>query len=213
VFGQTPAPVEFSGIVRNANGNGMPNVTVYVDLNNNGKLDPGEPATTTGLAGSFSFELFAGSFIVRQIVPAGDTQTSPGSGAGDRIIILPGQEFLFGNAAAFTDQGPITTNSISGSVFNDLNNDGSQDDAEPGISGVVMYIDLDNAGVFQAGDPEVTTDALGNYTFIGLTAGTYIVRQMVPKGFTQTSPTNNFGNHVLVSPNQGSNLADFADEA
>jgi serine-aspartate repeat-containing protein C/D/E len=75
-----------------------------------------------------------------------------------------------------------------------------------------MYIDLNNAGVFQAGDPEVTTDALGNFTFTGLTAGTYIVRQIIPKGFIQTSPTNNFGNHIVVIPNQGPDFADFADE-
>src|ERR1019366_4780980 len=175
--------------------------------------DPGEPAMTTGFDGEFNFALFAGDYIVRQIVPAGDTQTSPASAAGDRIMILPGQEFLFGNSATFTDQGTVASDSISGTVFNDLNNDGLQDDAEPGISGVVMYIDLDNAGVFQAGDPEVTTDALGNFTFTGLTAGTYIVRQMVPKGFTQTFPTKNYGSHIVVFPNQGPDLAEFADEA
>ena len=41
-------------------------------------------------------------------------------------------------------------------------------------------------------DPRVTTDAAGNYAFNGLapssTYGTYKVREVVPNGFTQTSP-------------------------
>ena len=71
---------------------------------------------------------------------------------------------------------------ISGTVFNDLNNDGIQDANEPGIAGVeVTLIGEDvygNSVLLTA-----FTDANGVYTFDGLNAGTYSVFQRQPEGF------------------------------
>ena len=43
-------------------------------------------------------------------------------------------------------------------------------------------------GTFDAGDPTATTDANGQFTFFGLAAGTYVVREQLPGGFTLTDP-------------------------
>jgi hypothetical protein len=103
--------------------------------------------------------------------------------------------------------------SISGTVFNDANGNAIQDPGELGITGVVLYIDLDNAGVFQASDPQTTTNSSGVYEFAGLAAGTYVVRQVVPGGDHQTLPTKGYGNHVTAAAGQAATGANFGDEA
>ncbi|MCT7981582.1 putative Ig domain-containing protein, partial [Laspinema olomoucense] len=89
----------------------MENVTVYLDLNENGQLDDGEPTQLTGknktesLLGStpyhFTFDnLLPGTYTVRQLVPNGYEETAPSTGAFvDTITVTDGETFshLFGN--------------------------------------------------------------------------------------------------------------------
>ena len=71
---------------------------------------------------------------------------------------------------------------ISGTVFNDLNNDGFQDAGEAGIAGVeVTLIGVDVFG--NSVQLTTFTDVNGNYSFGGLNAGTYSVFQTQPAGF------------------------------
>ncbi|HMP08657.1 MAG TPA: SdrD B-like domain-containing protein, partial [Lacipirellulaceae bacterium] len=66
---------------------GLPGVTIYLDLNDNGQLDDGEPAAVTAVddpttpsneAGAYAFTgLEAGSYIVREVLPGGYVQTAP----------------------------------------------------------------------------------------------------------------------------------------
>jgi hypothetical protein len=87
---------------------------------------------------------------------------------------------------------------ITGTVLSDADANGIQDHGEKGLSGVQVYADLANYGVFYAGYPTATTDAAGAYTLSGLTADTYIIRQVPPKGMIQTTPAPGFGRHVTV---------------
>ncbi|MGB3401136.1 MAG: putative Ig domain-containing protein [Microcoleaceae cyanobacterium] len=88
----------------------MDNVTVYLDLNNNGSLDENEPAQLTGPIDEsafgeknpfqFSFEnLLPGEYTVRQIVPSGFEQTVPVDVYVDTVTVGGGEVFshLFGN--------------------------------------------------------------------------------------------------------------------
>src|SRR5882724_7742238 len=60
--------------------------TVYLDGNNNGRLDPGEAATTTDAAGAYRFDgLPPGPYTVATVSPGGYDQSSPG------LAIPPGQ--------------------------------------------------------------------------------------------------------------------------
>jgi uncharacterized repeat protein (TIGR01451 family)/fimbrial isopeptide formation D2 family protein len=71
---------------------------------------------------------------------------------------------------------------ISGSVFEDLNNDGIQDPDEPGIPGVEVTL----TGTDVLGNPvsiTVVTDADGRYEFTDLNAGVYTLTQTQPIGF------------------------------
>ena len=69
--------------------------------------------------------------------------------------------------------------SLGNNVFRDVNNNGTQDVGETGISGVTveLYTDTDASGTFTAGDTLVgtdTTDASGNYLFEDLLPGEYV---------------------------------------
>ena len=77
---------------------------------------------------------------------------------------------------------------IVGIAFNDLNGDGVQDGGETGLGGVQVYLDSNNNGVFNTGEPSTITDPTGAYSFSGLAAGTYVVRELAPAGDVQTAP-------------------------
>jgi len=51
--------------------------TVFLDANGNGALDSGESRTDTGTDGAYSFDVDAGTYTVRQVLPDGWTQTAP----------------------------------------------------------------------------------------------------------------------------------------
>jgi hypothetical protein len=80
------------------------------------------------------------------------------------------------------------TGTISGTVFLDSNSDGRQDNGEAGLAGVTVYLDTAGAGTLLASDPQVVTDASGHFTFTGLAAGNYVVREVVPTGDLETTP-------------------------
>ena len=73
-------------------GSGMAGVTVYLDINNNGQLEPGDPSTTTAASGTYTLsDLLPGTYEVREVAPTGYTQTSPASAAGLSVAVTTGQ--------------------------------------------------------------------------------------------------------------------------
>jgi hypothetical protein len=197
---------------------GIAGVTVYIDSNNNGILDSGEISTVTNSSGNYTLTgLTAGTYVVRQILPSGQEQTFPTKGFGNHVTVAAGQAATnvdFGDeSSTVVTPPPPTGGSISGTVFNDANGDGVQDDGEPSIAGVTVYDDATNAGVFKTGDLEATTNAAGVYTFTGLSAGAYLIRQILPSGDKQTFPTLGFGNHVTLTANQSTTNINFGDES
>jgi len=220
----TPPTGVISGTVFNdANGNGVQDsgelgiagVTVYLDTNNDGTHESTEPSTTTNASGAYSFiGLSAGTYVVRQIVPTGDQQTLPAGTAANTVVLATNSSTSTGDNFGDETKTVVTpTGSITGTVFNDANGNGVLDSGELGISGVSVYIDATNAGVFKTGDLETTTNASGVYSFSGLPAGTYIVRQIIPTGDKQTLPTLGYGNHVTLAAGQAATGANFGDES
>ena len=68
------------------------------------------------------------------------------------------------------------------------------------LAGIEIYLDLNNNGVLDLGEPVTITmsdnpstpniDEAGNYEFNNLSPGTYAVRQISLAGFAQTSPSS-----------------------
>ena len=158
---------------------GLPGVTIFLDLNNDGKLDPGDPSTITDASGNYSFSnLGPGTYIVREVQQPGFTQTTVNPA---NIVAISGTNVAGVNFGNF---GLIT---ISGSKFQDTNGNAFRDVGEPGLPGVTIFLDLNHDGKLDPGDPSTVTDANGNFSFSNLGPGTYVVREVVPAGFTQTT--------------------------
>src|SRR5690606_3084571 len=63
---------------RGRNDRGLAGWTIYLDLNNNGRLDDGEPSTQTNESGEYWFmDLDDGTYVVREVPQDGWTQTAP----------------------------------------------------------------------------------------------------------------------------------------
>lgn len=68
---------------------GFGGVTIYIDANNNGTRDSGERSTVTASDGTYSFSnLNAGSYIIREVVPANYVRTAPT--LTDRYVVTLG---------------------------------------------------------------------------------------------------------------------------
>jgi hypothetical protein len=103
------------------------------------------------------------------------------------------------------------TASIRGFVFNDINANTHRDSGETGIPTVTVYLDTNNNKKLDASEKRTTTDANGNFKFTSLSAGSYIVRQIVPAGMAQTVPTHGYGVHVTLQNGQTIQNRSFGD--
>ena len=113
-------------------------------------------------------------------VPAGYTQTGygdPGTPCGACTSQSPAIPISGGNTVPTVDFGyrpPLTgVYPVSGRVWNDVDGGGTQNGAEPGIPGVKVCL-YDSAGTVVIAC--TTTLANGDYTFPGVTPGTYVIK-------------------------------------
>jgi hypothetical protein len=192
----------------NANGTkdtlekGIANQRVFIDANFNGTWQAGEPFRMTDTNGNYSF---VG-------VSAGVTRFMTETPSGTRRM-LPSLPFYdvavdgFNNYIA-RDFGYTTTGLIRGSVFNDINHDGRQQINEPALANVIVYVDKNNNGKFDANEKNRKTTASGAYRFNGLnpSPANYVIRVAVPAGKTITTPANKFYSVKLGSGKTISNL-------
>lgn len=163
--------------------------TVYIDVNSNDVLDPGESQTTTDASGNYSFSnLVPGTYRIRQLQGAGFTQTTPNPGPIDLDE---------GDTVTDVDFGDFLSASIAGAKFRDMNGNGVRDAGDAGIAGFTVFLDANTNGVFDVGEVSTVSDANGNYTFTGLGPGTYTVREVQQLGYVRM--TANPLNIVAIS--------------
>ena len=171
----------------NANGVNEPteprvaNWPIYIDLNNNGTRDPNEPSTLTNAQGNFSFvNLSPGIYAVREVPQPGFRQTTPNP---TPITVGNGT-----NATNLSFGNVLVTGTISGVKFNDFNANGRLDAGEPPIPNTQIYIDLNNNSRLDSGEASTFSDSQGNYSFRNVPVGAYVIREVPPPGFIQTTP-------------------------
>ena len=140
--------------------------------------DGSEVSTITKEDGSYRFENLAlGTYTLSQELPSGWTRTTPQEGSYS--VELEDADVTdkdFGNE--------LTSYSISGKMFNDLNNDGIND-GEPGLAGWIIQLSREgNVLNTTATSPD------GSYKFDDLAAGTYTLSATLQSGWTGTTPTD-----------------------
>jgi hypothetical protein len=164
----------------------QPNVTLFLDQNNNDQLDSLESATQTDSLGGYAFSnLLPATYTVKEIVPAGFTRVT----SVQPVAVVANQ---IANFDILNSAGTITnvTGSISGRKFIDVNVNGIPDVGEPGIAGFTIYIDLNRNNTLDSSEPSTLTDATGSYQFNDLQPNTYILREVQQPGFVATQVPN-----------------------
>ncbi len=178
-----------------ANGNGtqdggeaaLAGAQVYVDLAGTGTYVSTDPSGVTGTAGTVSFDgVPAGTYPVRVVPPSGFTQTEPASTGAYTVTTAAGA-----TTAVSGPFGAEPDGTIAGTVYTDANGDGTQQSTEGAApANTVVYLDLNNDGVFDAGDVSTTAAAgTGAFEFDDVAPGTYSLRTVVTSGYTLTEPT------------------------
>jgi uncharacterized repeat protein (TIGR01451 family) len=170
---------------------------VFDDIDSDGRQDFGEPGladaivsrngvvsvTTTGnglVTGTFSFSMTQAAVCAfRETNPPGYRSTTPDD---VNVAVALGQGYYL----EFGDTDSLSTASIYGTVFDDLDADGVQGPAEPGLPGVVVSVTV-GGGVVSA-----TTKPYGQYTygFDVTETGFHTVRERDPAlpGYRSTTP-------------------------
>lgn len=167
--------------------------TVFLDADNDGLLDAGEKSVVTDANGNYAFTgLAAGTYRVRRVFPTGYGSSTPLI----NLTLTDGQVVAgqaIGSVSNPTPPPPPTGSSAiyRGYVINDTNGDGKWNNGEKGLVGRSVWIDLDNDGVKDSTEPTSVTGTNGLFEFKNLAAGAIYVREVLPTGWKQTSPTSN----------------------
>lgn len=80
---------------------------------------------------------------------------------------------------------------VYGTVFADVNANGTQDSGEAGVAGRTVFVNVDGTDKPDNSNPSATTDVNGNYDIdvTGVRAGSYQVKEVVPSGLVSTTPS------------------------
>ncbi|MEN8008270.1 MAG: SdrD B-like domain-containing protein, partial [Candidatus Krumholzibacteriota bacterium] len=166
---------------------------VFDDTNGDGVQDEGELGlsgmrvglqgaaileVTTDADGAYAFaDLGMGEYTVKSFGPPGWVATTPE--VVNVTIDTAGQAAIadFG----WMEEGGGELASIGGVVFEDVNNNGVQDEGELGLAGL-------RVGLQGAATAEATTDADGAYAFADLGMGEYTVKSFGPNAYMATTP-------------------------
>lgn len=178
---------------RNVGDRGLPGVVVFLDVNENGLLDSGEPQTVTSTdlfytpsideSGDYSFtHLDTGRHVVRAIVP--ETLSATPVAELTHTVTIEAAE----NRTGVDTKAVYRPNEIHGVKFEDVNGNHVRDTAEPGVSGITIFVDLNRNNLLDAEEPRTTTGSDGSYSFIGLASGAYVLREITAPGYRQTAP-------------------------
>jgi hypothetical protein len=103
---------------------------------------------------------------------------------------------------------PETLGRIAGIVWEDADGDAARDPGEAPLGDVTVYLDLDDDGTLDPGEPSTVTGADGTYEFTDLVPGLWVVRQVVPSGYAQTFPTAQDGGEHRIDLAAGAAVTD-----
>ena len=119
-----------------------------------------------------------GTYTVAEVPQTGYVQTT--APAIYNVTVVAGQSLTGLNF------GDFQLATVTGEVFNDLNDDGTLDPGDPGLAGWTVDL-LNSASKVVA---TTTTDSNGDYSFTGVGPGTYSIAAVVQPGYVQTAPSS-----------------------
>jgi serine-aspartate repeat-containing protein C/D/E len=176
---------------------GLADWTVYLDLNSDGVKDAAEPSVLSDANGNYVFNrLPLGTYRVTEVVPAGWITAVGKPNSVSATVVLGGIQVV-----DYFNLVPVT-GTVSGTVFNDPDANGSINVTESGLEGWKVYADLNGNGAPEASEPSATTDAAGLYTITGVPYGNVSIREVVTPGYRATNLTAGLSTLLLNGENR-----------
>ncbi len=178
---------------RDAGEPGLAGWTIQLDLNADGTIDDSE---VTDANGDYVFE-FVGPgdpgatpiHLVTEVIQPGWVQTQP----GPEDDLEHEVERFSGVDVGGVDFGNFEAIDIGGTKFEDEDGDGVRDPGEPGLSGWTIYLDINENGVLDDGEPSTVTDPFGDFLFQdigpitdGFSPASVTIREVDQDGWTPT---------------------------
>jgi hypothetical protein len=215
-------PATVSGIAYDdLNGSGVDNAEpgiagVTVTLTGTNDLDaPVSETLTTGANGSYSFTgLRPGVYSVSAATPAtyiSDATANAGSLGGEQSTNEVAAFIVTADATGINyNFGYYQLSNISGTVYNDVNQNDVYDAGDTGLSGITVTL-TGTTGLDNPVDLTTTSAANGSYSFTGLAPGTYAVTETPPANYaTEAGDVGSLGG--TASTEEVSNVTVASDE-
>ena len=181
--------------VQSATEVGVANCTVYLDVNNSGSYQWNDPSTNSDANGNYTLTLPSGSgnstVVIGVLSPSGQSGWQS-TNANTLSVNIPddsqGSQEIAGQNFGLLQVGPV-----SGTVFNDSNNNGSQDYGESGLNYCFVYYDPTGQGYYNSNDLAAMTASDGSYQIQNVPDSGGAVFVQAPSGWQQTYPANGAG--------------------
>jgi serine-aspartate repeat-containing protein C/D/E len=140
--------------------------------------------TRTGADGSYSFtNLRAGNYSLRQQNLPGRIDGSARAGSGGGVVTNANtiSQIIIGGGSALSDYDfcDLLPAQISGTVYFDANNNGTRDQGETPLSGVLVQLWSESGSLVAS----ARTNSQGMYSFTGLQPGIYRLTEQTPVGY------------------------------
>lgn len=173
--------------------------TVYLDIDGDGVLDPADPQAVTAADGTFTIAYDTTQFTAKTASLLVSKTSAYATSTPVAVVSLAGGYGQTGyRIGVYQPPG-----SISGTLWNDTDGDGTINNVEIATGARVVYLDANKNGVLDTGETQVTSDASGKYTFANLAAGTYYVSRVFPTGFHLS---NSKTSYLTVQVSAGQNV-------
>jgi hypothetical protein len=168
--------------------------TIFVDYNDNGDLDTGEPSDVTAADGTYLIEgIVPGDFKVREVLKDGWFCSYPNPGTPDAMGLVTSTDCSY--AESFRSRVPETGNDFgnwstttkAGTKYEDLNADGDIS-GDPVLADWTIFVDYNDNGDLDSGEPFDVTAADGTYLIEGIVPGSFKVREVLKTDWTCSYP-------------------------
>lgn len=158
--------------------------TVFVDSNANNVLNAGETFTTTDPSGKYLMAgLVAGTYRVAVALQPG---FAPLPGRSNFLSVsVRDRRAVSANFPLIT--APVTTGRVTGTIFEDFNENGIKDVGDGSLSGWTVFADTNNDGSFTTGEPSTVSNTDGDYVLATVPSGTLNIFQTPVGGYRTTA--------------------------